>query len=105
MDSGPGSSGRPGTIGEMPPHRDQLKIAEYPERQLAAGNVHAAELRAAVQLGEDLAGVQQALVVEGAVEPLLLVGSVSENMTGIRSHFSTPNTVLAGQHAAASTHI
>ena len=35
--------------------------------------MHAAELGAAVQLGEHLAGIEQALVVEGAFEALLLV--------------------------------
>src|SRR5579864_7703686 len=41
--------------------------------RLAAMNMHAAQLGAAVQLREQLAGVEQPLRIEGAFEALLLV--------------------------------
>ena len=86
-----------GALGALPGDFERLVVAERPvhgvldvlgvaglqrvghleprnvgERQLAAGNVHAAELGAAVQLGKDLAGIEQALFVEGAFDALLL---------------------------------
>src|SRR5689334_1759167 len=42
-------------------------------RQLSAVHYHAAEFGAAVQHRENLAGIEQALVIESAFEPLLLV--------------------------------
>src|SRR6185312_10584019 len=69
------------------------------ERQLAAGNVHTAELGAAVQLRKDLARVEQALLVERAFQPLLLIE------IGFREHHRHQVALLdayamfAGQHA------
>src|SRR5208337_2775993 len=42
-------------------------------RHAAGVDMHTAELGAAVQGRKDLAGIEQALVVEGAFEPLLLI--------------------------------
>src|ERR1700738_4503719 len=63
-------------------------------------HMHAAEFGAAVQSREYLAGIEQALVVESAFEPLLVVE------IGLREHrrhqiaLLHANAVLAGQHAA-----
>jgi len=43
------------------------------KRDVAAAHVHAAELGAALQGRKHLAGIEQALLVEGAFEPLLLL--------------------------------
>ena len=43
------------------------------EAELARMDMHAAELGAAAELRKHLPGVEQALFVEGAFEPLLLV--------------------------------
>src|SRR5579883_2998688 len=70
------------------------------ERQLAAGNVHAAELGATVQRRKHLAWIEQALRIEGAFEPLLLV---EVDLGKHRRHqvaLLDADAVLAGQHAA-----
>src|SRR5215469_13020557 len=65
-------------------------------------HMHASEFRAAVQRRKHLAGIEQALVVEGAFEPLLLIE------IGFREHrrhkvpFFTPTPVSAGHTPATS---
>src|SRR5262245_34199044 len=70
------------------------------ERHLAGMHMHAAKLSAAVQCWKHLAGIEQALVVEGAFEPLLL-GEIS--LAEHRRHQVTlfdAHAMLAGEHAA-----
>src|SRR5262249_158885 len=70
------------------------------ERDVAAAHVHAPELRPPVQRPKHLAGMAQALPVEGALGPLLLVE------VGFREHrrhqvaLLDADAVLAGEHAA-----
>src|SRR5262245_33233659 len=51
----------------------RLESRNIRKRQLAGMHMHAAEFGAAVQRREHLAGVEQALRIEGAFQPLLLV--------------------------------
>ena len=77
----------------------------YRERQLAAGNVHAAEFGAAVQLRKHLAGIEQALRVERAFHPLLRVQDrFPRTSAGIRSRFSTPTPCSPVSTPPTSTH-
>src|SRR5262249_44074429 len=75
---------------------ENLEPRQTRERPPAGMHVQAAELGAAMQRREHLAGIEQALVVEGAFEPLLLVE------IGLREHrrhqvaFLHPDAVLAG---------
>src|SRR5262249_40893074 len=62
---------RPNFIGVDPAARSEPRKVR--ERDPARVHVHAAELGAAVQRRKHLAGIEQALLVEGAFEPLLLV--------------------------------
>ena len=63
-------------------------------------HVHAAELGAAVQRREHLAGIEQALVVEGAFEPLLLVEIDLGEHRRHQVALLDADAVLAGEHAA-----
>src|SRR5262245_59673784 len=69
------------------------------KRHAAGVNMQAPKLGAAVQRRENLAGIEQAALVEGAFEPLLMLE------IGIREHrrhriaLLDPDTVLAGEHA------
>src|SRR5687768_5092900 len=69
-------------------------------RQLSTTHQHAAKLGAAMEDREHLAGIEQAVAVEGAFEPLLLVE------IGLGEHFRhqvallDSDTMLAGQDAA-----
>ena len=78
-----------------------LRTAECPGTARCAGmHMHAAELGAAVQRRKHLAGIEQALGVEGAFEPLLLV---EVDLGEHRRHqvaLLDADAVLAGQHAA-----
>src|SRR6266446_9284584 len=73
---------------------------QFGESELAAVDVHAAELGAAVQGRKYLAGVEQALGVERTFEPLLLVE------IDLAEHFAhqvallDADAMFAGQHAA-----
>src|SRR4029079_9381269 len=70
------------------------------KRQLAGMDVHAAELGAAVQGRKHFSGVEQALRVEGAFQPLLL-GEVdlSEHLAH-QVALLDADAMLAGEHAA-----
>src|SRR6478672_957670 len=70
------------------------------ERQLAAGNVHAAQFGAAVQLWEHLVGVEQALLVEGAFDALLRVQVDFREHHRHQIALLDADAVLAGQDAA-----
>src|SRR5712671_3456891 len=76
------------------------KPREFGKSELAAVDMHAAELGAAVQGWKYLAGVEQALGVERAFEPLLLVE------IDLAEHFAhqvallDADAMFAGQHAA-----
>ena len=70
------------------------------KRQLAAMDVQAAELGAAVQLREHLAGIEQPVGIEGAFEALLLARSISSNIVAHQVALLDADAVLAGQHAA-----
>src|SRR5215468_8500628 len=68
--------------------------------KLSTAHVHAAQFGAPGQRRENLAGIEQPLVVEGAFEALLLV------KIGLREHHRHevalfgPNAVFAGENAA-----
>src|SRR5439155_21530952 len=70
------------------------------KRQLAAMDVQAAELGAAMKLREDLAGIEQRAGIEGAFDPLLLgeVGLVEHRRHQVA--LLDADAMLAGQHAA-----
>src|SRR5438105_3567140 len=70
------------------------------ERHPARMHVQAAELGAAMQGREHLAGVEQALGVEGAFEPLLLVQIDLGEHRRHQVALLDADAVLAGQHAA-----
>src|SRR5947209_287470 len=66
----------------------------------AAVHMNAIELRAAAELRKDLAGIEQALLIEGAFQALLLV---QVDFTEHRVHeiaLFDADAVLAGEHAA-----
>src|SRR5258708_20098763 len=63
-------------------------------------NMHAAKFGAAVQRRKHLAGIEQALVVERALEPLLLVEIGLGEHCGHKIAFLYTYAVLAGEHAA-----
>ncbi len=63
-------------------------------------DVHAAELGAAVELGEDLAGVEDLARVEGAFDPLLLVQVDLVELERHQVALFDADAVLAGQDAA-----
>src|SRR5690348_5777550 len=70
------------------------------ERQASAADMHRAQLRAAMQGREYLAGIEQLMLVERAFEAHLL-GEV--DLVEHRRHqvaLFDPDAVLAGQHAA-----
>ena len=68
---------RPNFMATLLSERCTCRIVSEPrnvgKRHAAGMHVHAAELGAAVQRRKHLAGIEQALVVEGAFEPLLLI--------------------------------
>jgi hypothetical protein len=69
------------------------------ERHAPGMHVHAAKFGAAMQLRKHLAGIEQALFIEGAFEPLLL-GEVDFSEHGRHEvALLDPNAVLARQHA------
>src|SRR5580704_18399549 len=76
------------------------KPRKFRKSELAAVDMHAAKLGAAVQRRKHLAGVEQALGVERAFQPLLLVE------VDLAEHFRhqvallDADAMLAGQHAA-----
>src|SRR5476651_2387250 len=77
-----------------------LESWQIRKRQLAGVDVHAAEFGAAVQLWKYLAGIQQALVVEGAFQPLLLGEIDFGEHRGHQVALLDADAVLAGQDAA-----
>ena len=70
------------------------------KRELAGVDMHAAQLGAAAELRKHLAGIEQALGIEGAFQPLLLVevGLVEHRVHEVA--LLDADAVLAGQHAA-----
>src|SRR5262249_10946643 len=76
------------------------KPREIGKGGVAAMDVHAAELGTAVELREDLAGIEQALRIEGAFQSLLLV---QVDLVEHRRHeiaLLDADAMLAGEHAA-----
>src|SRR6185295_12796611 len=69
------------------------------KRNLAGMHMQAAEFGAAMQLGKHLAGVEQALRIEGALQPLLLIEIGLGEHHGHQIAFLDADAVLAGQHA------
>ena len=61
---------------------------------------HPAELGAAVQFREHLAGIEQALGVEGTFDPLLLIEIDLGEHLSHQVAFLDSDAMLAGQHAA-----
>ena len=78
----------------------RLKTAEFGKRQLAAMDMHAAEFGAAVQGRKHLAGIEQALRVERAFQPLLLVEIDLGEHLRHQIALLDADAVLAGQDAA-----
>src|SRR5476651_828683 len=85
-------------IGDRAP--EPSKPRQFRKRQLPAVHMHAAEFGAAVQGRKHLAGIEQALGIEGAFQPLLLVE------VDLAEHFRhqvallDADAMLAGEHAA-----
>src|SRR5450759_4324119 len=76
------------------------KPGEFGEGELAAVDVHAAKLGAAVQGREYLAGIEQALRVERAFQPLLLVEiDLAEHLAHQVALFDA-DAMFAGEHTA-----
>ena len=63
-------------------------------------DMHAAQFGAAAKLREHLAGIEQALGIEGAFQPLLLVEIDLVEHLGHQVALLDADAVLAGQHAA-----
>ena len=62
--------------------------------------MHMAQFRAAGQCREHLAGIEQAVIVESAFEPLLLVEIALRKHRRHQIALLDADAVLAGQHAA-----
>src|SRR5258708_38576137 len=76
------------------------KPREFGESELAAMHVHAAEFGAAMQGWKHLAGIEQAMRVEGAFQPLLLVEiDLAEHLRHQVALFDA-DAMFAGQYAA-----
>src|SRR6478672_7760451 len=73
---------------------------QFGESELAAMDVHAAEFGAAMQGRKHLAGVEQALRVEGAFQPLLLIEIDLAEHLAHQIALLDADAVLAGEHAA-----
>ena len=70
------------------------------ERQLVVMHHHAAELGAAAELGEHLAGIEQVVGIEGAFHAHLLVEVDLGELHAHQVALLDADAVLAGQHAA-----
>ena len=89
------------SLGSPSPAEESLvRTRNIRERHLARVHVHAAELGAAVQRREDLAGIEQALAVERAFEALLLVEVDLREHDRHEVAFLDADAMLTGQHAA-----
>ena len=81
--------------------RRSLRTAAISGKAHAAGmDMHAAELGAAMQCRKHLAGIEQALVVERAFEPLLLIEIDLGKHHRHQIALLDADAMLAGQHAA-----
>src|SRR4051794_28567804 len=78
----------------------RLKPRKVGKRQLAAVDVDTAKLGAAMQRRKHLAGIEQALRVERAFQPLLLVEVDLREHLRHQIAFLDADAVLAGQDAA-----
>src|SRR4030088_1408983 len=76
------------------------KPREFGKGHLAAMDVHAAQLGAAVQGRKYLAGIEQALRVERAFQPLLLVEIDLPEHLRHQVSFLDADAMFTGQHAA-----
>src|SRR5438874_5181400 len=70
------------------------------KRELAAMHMDAAEFGAAVQRRKHFSGVEQALRVEGAFQPLLLVEVYFRKHLAHQVALLDADAVFAGEHAA-----
>src|ERR1035437_5487507 len=80
--------------------RPSSKPRKVGEGELAAVDVHAAEFGAAVQGWKYLAGIEQALRVERAFQPLLLVEVDLAEHLRHQVALLDADAMFAGQHAA-----
>ena len=86
--------------GTMPATPQALEPRQVWKPHLPAVDVHAAELGAAVELGEDLAGVEDLGRVEGAFDALLLIQVVLVEHHRHQVALLDADPVLAGEAAA-----
>src|SRR5215831_3921011 len=68
------------------------------KRKVPAAHVHAAQFGAPRQRRENLAGIEEPLVVEGAFEALLLVEIRLREHNRHKVALFNPDAVLAGEH-------
>jgi hypothetical protein len=80
-------------------HR-HLKTWNIRKRQAPAADMHAPELRAGMELRKHLSRIKEALVVEGAFDPLLLIEIDLREHHRHQVALLDPDAVLAGQHPA-----
>ena len=86
--------------GKVRGRRHVLEPRNIGKASLATVNVDAAEFGASMQRWKDLAGIEQALRVEGAFEALLLLQVVLAEHGAHQVALFDTDTVLAGQNAA-----
>src|ERR1700733_12093803 len=97
--SNPGSTTVSGEVGIEATFWCRSKPRDIGKRHPPGMHVHAAELGAAVQGREYLAGIEQALVVEGAFDALLLIEVDFREHHRHQIALLDADAVLACQHA------